>query len=381
VKVVLLQENLIKGLNSASRCVSGRVQLPILSHVLLATDEGRLKVSATNLETGVNLWLGAKIEKEGQITIPAKILTELTASLPAEKVQLEVKNNTLYLTCGSYQANFVGLAASEFPLIPTLTKEASVTLDGEMLNKAIGLVAFAAAADEGRPVLTGVLLTKIGKQLTLVATDGYRLSVKNLKPKKDAAKLMTRWDKIKELKDGLIIPARTLQEVARLMGESEDSGLKLAVTPQASQVILALPEAEVVSRLIEGEFPDYQRIIPEKSETSVEVDREELIRAVRLAAIFARESANIIRFKVGKNGLQISANSASVGGNVSEVEAKVTGKPDKIAFNSRYLLDLLGALSAEQITLEMGGSLNPGVFRPTGDQSFTHIIMPVRVQE
>jgi len=375
MKVSILQENLIKGLNTASRSVASRAQLPILSHVLLVTDKGRLKISATNLETGVNLWLGAKVEKEGQITIPAKILTELVSSLPAQKVDLEVKENQLFISCGAYQADFVGLPASEFPKVPTLTGKPNFTFEGESLALASHQVAFAAATDEGRPILTGVLLTLEGSQLLLVATDGYRLSLKKL------ANTTKGQEEVKEFKKGLIIPARTLVEVARVVNDSEEKSLKLGITPEANQAIFALPEVEIVSRLIEGSFPDFEKIVPEKGATKIILDKEELTRSVRMASIFARESANIIKFEVRGSKFKVSANTAQVGSNLSEIEAKIEGKENKIAFNSRYLLDFLSVVGSEQVTFEMSGSLNPGVFTPAGDSSFTHIIMPVRVQE
>jgi len=374
MKLSILQENLAQGLNTASRSVATRAQLPVLSNVLLATDKGRLKVSATNLETGINLWLGAKIEKEGAISIPAKILAEFVSSLPADKVELEVKENNLSLTCGSFQADFIGLPASEFPTIPSLAGKANISFKDEVLSQAVSQVAFAAASDEGRPVLTGVLIMAKRNQLVLVATDGYRLSIKKLKEIKGL-------EKVEEFKTGLIIPARTLTEVARIVGESEEKTLKLAITPKASQVIFALAEAEVVSRLIEGKFPDFERIIPEKGKTKAVVETEELLRAVRIASIFARESANIVKFSVKKTGLEISANTAQVGANVSRVEAKTEGVEGKVAFNSRYLLDFLSAMGSKQVSFEMSGALNPGVFTPVGDKSFLHIIMPVRVQE
>jgi DNA polymerase-3 subunit beta len=379
MKLTVLQENLARALNTSNRSVATRAQLPILSNVLLEADKGRLKVSATNLETGINLWLGANVEKEGKITVPAKILTEFVASLPTDKVEMEVKDNSLFLNCASFQANFVGLPASEFPLVPSLTEEANISFSGKIFSSAVSQVTFAAATDEGRPVLTGVLLAVKEGKLIFVATDGYRLSVREVDSEKSAKK--KSWEAIKEFKEGLIIPARTLAEVSRVVGESETKKVEVAVTPKASQAIFALSEAEVVSRLIEGSFPDYEQIIPDKRSTKATMEKEDLLRAVKMAAIFARESANIIKFEIKSNKLKVSANTAQVGGNLSEVEAKVEGKGEKIAFNSRYLLDFLNVVDSQQVIFEMGGSLNPGVFKPVGETSFLHIIMPVRVQE
>ncbi len=374
MKLSILQENLAHGLSIVSRSVATRAQLPVLSNVLLATDKGRLKLSATNLETGVNLWLGAKVGKEGALSVPAKILTEFVTSLPAGKIEIKAQENNLHLVSGTYEASFVGMAASEFPTIPSLKKKADLQFSSSLLASAINEVAFAAAQDEGRPVLAGVLLKSQDKKLVLVATDGYRLSIKKIKETKGV-------DRIKDLKKGLVLPARTLLEVARVVAEKEEESLGVSVAPEASQLIFTTSEIEIVSRLIEGNFPDFEKIIPGKGKTKVVLDREELTRAVRMAAIFARESANIVRFQISGNSLQISANTAQVGDNQSVLEAKVEGEKSEIAFNSRYLLDFLNIVNSDQIVFETSGALNPGAFRPVGESSYLHIIMPVRVQK
>lgn len=374
MKLSILQENLSHGLTIASRSVAARAQLPVLGNILLSTDKGRLKLSATNLETGINLWLGAKVEKEGAISIPAKILTEFVSSLPAGRIEIEARENALHLVSGSYEASFVGLAANEFPAVPSMTTKAVLKFEAPPLALAINQTAFAAAQDEGRPILTGVLLKSQSEGLTLVATDGYRLSLKKLKG-------VAGIEKVKEFKKGLVLPARTLLEVARVASEETEGKLGLAVTPEASQVIFATSDIEIVSRLIEGKFPDFEKIIPAKGKTKVLIEREELTRAVRIASIFARESANIVRFEVKGSKLEVSANTAQVGDNKSQVEAKIEGEAGKIAFNSRYLLDFLNIVGNEQVSFEMTGALNPGLFRPAGDDSYLHIIMPVRVQK
>lgn len=375
MKLSVLQENLAKGLTVASRSVASRVQLPVLSNILLATDQGRLKLSATNLETGINYWLGAKVEKEGTISVPAKVFTEFVTSLPTEKVKLETKENNLFVRCGNYQAEFNSLAATEFPNIPSIKGRPDISFAASGLVGAINQVAFAAAQDEGRPVLTGVLLIIKGKELILVATDGYRLSLKKLPTTKGIVES-------KELRKGLIIPSRTLMELARIMSEvSQEKNIGLTITKKANQAIFSAPESEIISRLIEGQYPDFEKIIPDKGKTSLTVDLVELTRAVKVAAIFAREAANIVRFSIDQKGLEITANTAQVGRNKIRLEAKVKGNGRKIAFNSRYLLDLLGVAEAKEINLEITGPLNPGLFTLTGDKSYLHIIMPVRVQE
>jgi DNA polymerase-3 subunit beta len=319
--------------------------------------------------------VGAKIEKEGTLSVPAKFLTEFVSSLPPEKIELEVQGNSLFISSGGYKANFVGLSSSEFPPVPTLKDKETIVFSSGDLARAISQVTFAAAQDEGRPQLTGVLLIIKADDLLMVATDGYRLSLKKLAGIKGIKD-------IKEFKKGLIIPSRTLIEIGRIINEREQSSeVGLAITPDSNQIIFSTNEAEIVSRLIEGAFPDFEKIIPEKGKTKIICETETLIRAVRMASIFARESANIIKLKTQNSKLKISANATQVGENTSEIEAKSEGEENKIAFNSRYLLDFLNSVETEQVAFEMTNPLNPGVFKPVGDQSFLHIIMPVRVQE
>lgn len=370
MKLSVLQENLNKGLSVASRTVASRPQLPVLAHVLLATDQGRLKVSSTDLETGVNLWVGAKIQKEGAISIPAKILAEFVSSLPPGRIDLEVKENLLKLSSGRFEARFNGLAASEFPKIPSVKGRPILTISPKLFIEAISQVAFAAALDETRPVLTGIYFFIKDAFLNLVATDGYRLSVKTLKQS------VTN----DQLKKGLIVPAQAFREAARVVGEEEKEA-KFYLTSDNNQLIFLVGDTEIITRLIEGKFPDFEKIIPSEGKIKSLIETEEFLRVVKIASIFARESANIVRFQLKKEGIEISANTAQVGENKSLVETKVEGGEEKIAFNSRYLLDFLSVVGSEVFNFNMSGPLNPGVFRPEKDTSFFHIIMPVRVQE
>jgi len=372
MKIQIFQENLNKGLNIASRTISSKAQLPILSNVLFKTDQNRLQISATNLETGLVIWLGAKVEKEGEITIPAKILTEVIASLPTGKIDLELKENTLEISTDGYQASFNGVPSAEFPKLPAFSQENLFSLPSEKLLEAINQVAFAAATDEGRPVLTGVLFKLEEKTLSLVATDGYRLSLKTI--------LLTT--PVKE-KVNLLLPAKSLMEVARIIADTKadkQSSVQMGFTKEQNQVVFVFPEMVLFSRIIEGEFPDYEKIIPQEAKTKLFLDRENFSQVVKVVSIFARDSANIIRFKITASFVEMSANSPQVGENKSSLEAKLEGEEGEIAFNFRFLQNFLAAVSSSEVCFEMSGSLNPGVFRPIGDNSFLHIIMPVRLQ-
>ena len=368
MKLSILQENLNRGLTACSRFVASKPQLPILANILLKTDKGRLKLSATNLETGINLWLGAKIEEEGETTVFAKTITEVVASLPAEKIDLALVNTNLSVLQANSRAVFPTIAPADFPKVPSLGQKADFSLPLAAFSVAVSQVIFASAADEGRPVLTGVLFKGEKEGLSLVATDGYRLSVKKISA-------------IDYQREPLIIPARALGEICRIGQEKKEGQvLEVSLSKEENQLVFGLPDLELSCRLIEGEFPDYEKIIPGEATSKLIFDREEFLRAVKTASIFARESANIVRLKTGNSKLKISANAPQIGENESEIGIKQEGEEQEIAFNFRFLLDLLNSLTSEEISLEMTGPLNPGVFRQVGDDSLLHLIMPVRVQ-
>ncbi|HUW24573.1 MAG TPA: DNA polymerase III subunit beta [Patescibacteria group bacterium] len=369
MKIQILQENLNRGLNIASRSISSKAQLPILANLLLKTDKNRLQISATNLEMGIALWLGTKVEKEGEITVPAKILTEIAASLPPGKIDLTAEGNLLKIVTEGYEATLNGIPAGEFPKLPSYNGEALFSLPTEKFLEAINQVAFAAASDEGRPVLTGVLFKLQGKRLSLAATDGYRLSLKTLELENPTKEDVS-----------LLLPAKTLMEVGRIIADEKSPTVKMGFTREQNQVVFVFSDLELFSRVIEGEFPDYEKIIPQNLTSKLVLDREEFSRAIKVVAIFARDSANIVRLKINKDSLEMSANSPQVGENKNSLSAKLEGEEGEIAFNFRFLQGFLGAVTTEEISLETNGSLNPGVFKAVGDDSFLHIIMPVRLQ-
>lgn len=369
MKLTILQENLSQALSQVSRVTVSRGQLPILANVVLKTEGGRLKLSATNLEIGINAWVGAKVEKEGEISVPAKVFSELVALLPKEPVSLELEKDQLKVSTSSQKTKILGMGTQDFPKVPSLKKvvkkEGKLVFKPKRLKSIVSRVSFAAAIDETRPILTGVLVEKDKDGFNWVATDGYRLSwLQEAVSSKGSGK----W----------LIPAQALNEVVRLLGDEE---IEMAVVSKGAQLVWGLGDVEVVCKLIEGDFPDYQKVVPEEKGTRVEVDKEALLEAVKRAAIFARDSANIVRLEVGADKVKVMANAPEVGENQTQVEAKVgKGEKGEIAFNSRYLLDFLNTITAQRIGLNFSGSLNPGVFGEVGETGFTHIIMPVRVQ-
>ena len=400
MKVSCLQENLAKGLSIVGRAVASRSTLPVLSNVMLATDNGRLKLSATNLEIGINCWVGAKVEEEGATTVPARLLTDFVNSLPPERIDMElsVRTQTLNARCARFEANIKGIDAQEFPIIPTADdgerasqkeagqapqitagqapqKEAGqvIRLEPEALRQMIDQVVLAAATDESRPTLTGVLAHFEGNRLTMAAADGFRLSVRGVPLSQPADEIVD-----------VIIPARALAELARISADQEDQ-VEVVITPARNQVLFHLRDVDLVSQLIEGRFPDYRQIIPSSSTTRTVLDTSGFLKAARVSHLFARDSANIVRLEIVPGDelmpghLTLAAISAELGDNVGQLDAMVEGAAIEIAFNAKFLIEVLSVIDTAQVALETTASSSPGVLRPVGDDDFLHVIMPMHL--
>ncbi len=369
MKLSVMQENLARGLSVVSRAVSNRSTLPVLANVLLKTEDAGLKLTATNLEIGITYWVPGKIETDGATTVPAKLLTDLVNSLPAgDRVDLALQaGDTLHLRCGRFETHVKGIDADEFPAIGAAGERPTTRIAQNVLRRALAETAFAAASDEARPILTGVLARFEGDKLTLAAADNYRIAVKTI-PILDAVP-----------ETSVVVPARALNELARILADVDDP-VEVVLAAGKNQILFHLDGIDLVSRLIDGQFPNYQQVVPTSHTTRAVLDREELLRAVRPAALIAHESANIVKLQVsadGEPGVTVSAN-AEVGDHVGQVEATVEGDGTTIAFNARYLADVLTNVTAEQFALELNGPLSPGVFKPIGDDQYIHVVMPVR---
>ncbi len=376
MKVSCLQENLAKGLSIVSRAVAPRTAtLPVLTHVLLATDNGRLKIAATNLELGVTCWIGGKVETEGAVTLPSRTFADLVALLPQDTVNLElnVRTQTVRVQSGRTDANIKGIDAQEFPIIPTFNSTAAAFIDPAVLKKMINQVVFSAATDESRPTLTGVLTKLDGKTITMAATDGFRLSVRKAELKESVAEART-----------FLIPAKALAEVARVMGEQEEP-VAISLTPTNGQVLFHMNNVDVVAQLIDQKFPDYEHIIPRKHETRSVMNSADLLKACRQAGIFARDSLDTMRLAIkpgeelepGK--VTVTARADETGDNLSEVEAIVNGSGVEIGFNVKYLIDVLAVVDTPQVAIETTQPRSPGVVRMVGDENFLHVIMPMHL--
>lgn len=373
MKVSCVQENLSKGLGIVGRAVATRTTLPITNNVLIATEESRLRLTATNLEIAISCWIGAMVEEEGAITVPARVLSEFVNSLPSERIDLRLVRQSLELKCLRFEARISGLDAQDFPPIPKVGDGKTYQIEPDALRAAINQVVFATASEDTRPVLTGVSAEFEDETLTLAAADGFRLAVHR-------APLSGTADERAEI----IIPSRSLIELNRLLADHKEM-VDISINPTKSQVLFRLKDIEIVSQLLQGAFPNYRQLIPQSSSTRSTVSTPEFLRATKTASIFARDGNGIVRLQMtpaeaGQGSMNISARSEQVGDNVGEIDAQVEGEAAKIAFNGKYLIDVLSVIHEGQVTLETTTPSSPGVIRPVGSETYVHIIMPMFVQ-
>ena len=387
MKLSCLKSNLMEGLNVVGRVVPSKSTLPVLGNVLLATDRGQLKLAATNLDMAVSYWVGAHVDDEGAVTLPARLLADFVSSLPDDRIDmaLTTRGHTMHLTCGRFAANIKGIDAEDFPRIPGVIDATPYALPAAMLRECIQSVVFAAAPDDSRPVLSGVLFTLKNGQLTLAAADGFRLAVRSA----ELADAPVEGGQPAEPLQ-MIVPAKTLAELARILGDGEEQ-VEIAATPNKNQVMFrfqkAESKAEIVSRLIEGQFPDYQKIIPRQFATRAVLNTGDFLRATKAASVFARDNSMIVKLEVAPGPeelipgrINVSATATEVGDNAGEVDASVEGGEIEIAFNGRYLRDALEALDTSQVGLEITGPSSPGVLKPVGEKNgYLYVIMPMQI--
>ena len=378
MKISCLKEDLAHGLSVVNHAIPNRTPLAITQNVLLCAKDSKLKLSATNLEIFITTWAGAVIQEEGEITVPARLLTELVNSLPNERIDLELPEGSglLHLACAQAKAHINSIDAKEFPPIPEIDEGMTVLVDPQALRTAISRTAFAAAAEDSRPVLTGVEMKLSGSKFIMAAADGFRLAVHRGEL---AAEV--------ESEASAIIPARTLTYLYRLLGNQEEP-VEIAITAAKGHAMFRMPNTQVISQLIKGDFPDYDLLIPQKHETRTIFDSRELLRATRTTAIFAKGGSNIIRMEMepaGKDEMNaraiISAKSDEYGDNRDEITPEsIEGNAVKIAFNSNYLQEALAALSPSKVALETTTSTSPGVLKLTESEEYVMILMPMFVQ-
>ena len=376
MKVTVLQENLARGLGTVSKAVSPRSTLPVLANILIATDEGRLRLSATNLEMGITCWIPARIDEQGSTTVPARTLSDLVGTLPGDQVllKLDPSTQTLNLRSGTSTNDIKCIDAQEFPPLPVPDFEGAVQINVGDFREMIHQVAFAASSDEARPVLMGVLVQVDKDKLTMAAADGFRLSVRKAVLSTPATTPVSA-----------IVPAQALKELARVASDGEEP-IYMVLPKGRGQVVFRVKDVEVVSQLIDGTFPDYQQIIPRSYKSRTLVSTSSLLKACKQAEIFAREGSNVARFniKTAQGELQpseveISATSEETGKNETIVEATVDGSGLLIAFNVKFLREALEVIRTPNVALETSAPNAPGVVKPVGDDQFLHVIMPMHL--
>jgi DNA polymerase III subunit beta len=378
MRLSCLQENLRRGLATVGRAAAHKSTLPVLSHVLLASDAGRLKLAATNLDIGILTWIGAKIAAEGAVTVPARLLTDVVAGLPNAVIDLALNDasQTLHLHCGDFKVAIKGIEADEFPTIPPMPLNATtITLPAPALREVIEQVTFAAATDDTRPALTGVAFHLNGQIATLTASDGFRLAQRTLALPQPVASPID-----------MLIPARALAEVARSIDDSPGD-IQIVVTSSGGQIVFRTEQTEVVSRLIAGKYPDVQRIIPRSYQTRAVLDRLQLAQAIKLAAHFASAATNVVKLNIEAGNdqtsgrLTISATAAEVGENQTVREGAVSGESGQILLNVGYVADVLHAISTPQLALELQHAQSPAVFKPVGAaDNYVCVIMPMHAR-
>ena len=375
MKVTVLQENLAHGLNIVSRAVAPRSTLPVLGNILVATDEGRLRLSATNLELGITCWIGAKIEDEGSTTVPARTFIDLVGTLTEKQVEmsLTIRTQTLNIRSGASNTDIKCIDAQEFPPMPVTELDGGLQLNVADFKKMIHQVAFAAATDEARPILTGVLVKVRDNHITLASADGFRLSVREAELTSSISQPVQA-----------IIPARALSELARIAADSDEI-VTMMIPPGRGQVIFRLKDAELVSQLIEGTFPDYEQIIPRSFDTRAVLSTSAFYKSCKQAEIFAREGSLIAKINISPGGelqpgtMEISGQSEETGSSENVVDATIEGPPLLIAFNVKFLREVLDVVDTPNVALETSSDTSPGVIKPVGDSQFLHVIMPMHL--
>ncbi|MCK5466408.1 DNA polymerase III subunit beta [Candidatus Parcubacteria bacterium] len=378
MKLICTQENLNKALGVVGKIINKNATLPILNNILLKTDKGRLKLSSTNLELGINYWVGSKIEEEGEITVPTRLFANFISSLPNSNVEIKLKEDVLNIKCDKYKTNIKGLSAKEYPLIPKIEAEPVFKINNSDFKQALIQVLPAVSSSESRIEITGVLLdlSKLDQnKIILVATDSYRLAEKALTLKKE--NINKEALNLAGDISSVIIPKNAVQELIRDLDDNENL---LEVIISENQILFKFNNANMISRLLEGKYPDYKQIIPDKFETEAVVNVDEIANAIRVAGLFVSASSNNIRLKVYSNSniLEVSSEASEIGNNNTKVAAEIKGNDLEAMYNHRYLSDGFGGIDKEKAILKINSEKLPTVLTSATDKDLIYVIMPVR---
>jgi DNA polymerase-3 subunit beta len=362
MKLQVTRENLNRALNSVARVANSRGTLPILANVLIKTSNNRLNISATNLDIAITHYIGAKVSEEGSITVPARLMQDFVSSLPDGVVELDLKDTKLHVTTDQYKSIVNGIIADDFPSMPAIAEGKNWKVDTQVFKKALQQVAFAASNDETRPVLTGILIQVINSKLFMASTDSYRLAEKELGSNKSDIQLL--------------IPASAMQDLLRILGEQDG---EINITNDDQQALFKVGDVELVTRLLDGKYPDYRKLIPEKFATTATLKRADLVNVTKVSSLFARESAGSVTLEVSEEDQKLSIRSVAsqLGENTANAEAKVSGD-GSITLNSKYLLEALSVISGDEVTFSFNGKLEPTLLQSPTNKDYKHIIMPLK---
>ncbi|MBU0668160.1 DNA polymerase III subunit beta [Patescibacteria group bacterium] len=368
MKLVCSQADLERAINIVSKAITPNTTLPVLNNVLLKAEGKKLHFSATNLEVAVQYFIPADVKSEGSITVPAKLLSSYISLLKDEKVEISVTSgDTIEISSPSSHTKMKGINSNEFPVIPKVEKENTFKVSAAELERAISQTVFAASTNTSRPVLSGVLFDVKKDKLKVVATDSYRL----------AEKTITLKDKT-SLEVECIVPARTVMELGKIlvrMGEEQ-----VEVNISKNQILFVAGDVQLMSRLIEGKYPPYEKVVPKETKTKLEIMDEALANVVRRVSLFARENNNSIKLSATNDGkLTISTDETRVGEEKAELTVKITGDNNKIALNAQYLLDVLNYIQSDSVLVEIDDKLSPAVVRPVKEKDYVYIIMPLKI--
>lgn len=365
MKLSILQQDFLPKLQAVSRSVGVRSTLPVLDNILLSAEGKSLKISATNLEIGVIKFASIEGVEDGEITVPAKTIVDLVSSLGQSKIELETEGENLHISSNKFKGTINGISASEFPAIPLGTSE-GISFPKEALLSSSQIL-FASAIDEGRPVLTGILTDSKDDRLDFVATDGFRLAHRQVVLPKGSSQFKS------------LIPKKTFEEVLRILAEEEVDAVNISTTENQNQAIFSLGQTTVSSRLIEGQFPSWEKIIPTKIVTRAIIEKDEFIKAIKLAAIFAKNEANILILNTQKGLLKLSSSAKELGSQQNEIEGEVEGEELQVAFNAKFLQDAIANTPSTQVMIEFSGPLSAALIKPIGVEGLEYIVMPVRL--
>ena len=374
MKFSILQQDLLPTLQAVARSVGAHSTLPVLDNLLLSVEGKKLKIAATNLEIGVIKFIAIEQGIPGEITVPAKTLVELISGLGQSKITLEGTGEILTVECNKLKAQVNGITAGEFPAIP-LSSSSGISFSRQVFLSSAHIL-FAAAVDEGRPVLTGILTDVKDNKLDFVATDGFRLAHRQVGlALSDGERSRTRVEGFNSL-----IPKRTFEEVLRIISEEQAvDEVEIAASENQNQVVFTLGQTIVSSRLIEGQFPAWEKIIPTQIVCRALIEKETLLRAIKLASVFAKNEANIVVLETKKNSLVLKSSAKEIGSQENEIEGEVDGSELQIAFNTKFLLDAVSNIPTSQLMIEFSGALSAALIKPIGEEGLQYVVMPVRL--